>query len=75
MPYDNKQQLPDQVTNNLPSHAQEIYRKAFNHAWEEYKNPSDRRGNQSREAVAHEVAWSAVEQKYHKENGKWQRKH
>lgn len=74
MPYDDKQDLPDQVKNNLPSHGQEIYMKAFNDAWDEYSNPKDRRGNDSREAVAHKVAWSAVEQKYTKENGKWKRK-
>ncbi len=29
-------ELPDSVRNHLPEHAQEIYREAFNHAWEEY---------------------------------------
>ncbi|HAC29026.1 MAG TPA: cation transport regulator ChaB, partial [Marinobacter hydrocarbonoclasticus] len=41
MPYDRKSDLPDGVRNNLPAHAQEIYRKAFNSAWEEYRNPED----------------------------------
>jgi cation transport regulator len=27
----------------------------------EYKNSSERRGNESREEVSHKVAWSAVE--------------
>lgn len=73
MPYQSNDELPDSVRNNLPKHAQEIYRKAFNSAWEEYKNPEDRRGDESREEVAHKVAWSAVKKEYHKEDGEWVR--
>ena len=54
------------VRENLPEHAQDIYREAFNSAWEEYKDPSERRGNESREEVSHKVAWSAVEKVYEK---------
>lgn len=32
----------------------------------QYKEADKRRENDSREAVAHKVAWSAVEKKYHK---------
>ncbi len=32
MPYDNLSDLPDSVRNNLPKHAQEIYRAAYNSA-------------------------------------------
>lgn len=73
MPYKSNDELPDSAKNNLPKHAQEIYRKAFNSAWEEYKNPEDRRGDESREEIAHKVAWSAVKKEYHKEDGKWVR--
>ena len=48
MPYRNNQQLPDSVKNNLPSHAQDIYREAFDNAWDEYADPSKRRGSESR---------------------------
>jgi cation transport regulator len=34
MPYDNLTDLPDSVKNNLPKHAQEIYKEAFNSAEE-----------------------------------------
>ena len=62
MPYENPSDLPDGVRNNLPKHAQEIYRAAFNSAEEQY-------GEESR---AHRVAWSAVEQKYEKnDSGDW----
>lgn len=74
MPYNKKSDLPDSVKDNLPSHAQEIYKEAYNSAWEEYKNPDDRKYDRDREETAHSVAWSAVKQKYKKENGKWQKK-
>lgn len=61
MPYKNNNDLPDSVKNHLPSHAKDIYREAFNHAFEQYKDADKRRGNDSRETVAHKVAWSAVE--------------
>jgi cation transport regulator len=49
MPYKNKEDLPGQVKENLPSHAQEIYLKAFNNVWDQYKEPKERKGNESRE--------------------------
>ncbi|NMH61056.1 putative cation transport regulator ChaB [Alteromonas ponticola] len=72
MPYKTKQELPDAVKDNLPSHAQDIFKEAFNSAWDEYKDKDDRRGNDSREEVAFKVAWAAVKEKYHKNaDGKW----
>jgi len=72
MPYKQNSDLPGNVTNVLPTHAQDIYREAFNSAWGEYRKPSDRRGDESHEEVAHKVAWQAVKSKYHKEDdGKW----
>ena len=47
MPYDTLEDLPDNVRNVLPKHAQEIYQAAFNNAWDEYK-PADRKGNEWR---------------------------
>jgi cation transport regulator len=58
----------------LPKHAQEIYQAAYNNAWDEYKDPEDRRGDASREEVAHKVAWAAVKQKYEKQEDKWVKK-
>jgi len=72
MPYTRKDDLPEDVRDALPEHAQEIYRKAFNSAWEQYADPEDRRGDQSREATAHQIAWSAVKQTYEKnDDGEW----
>ncbi|MGB3684139.1 MAG: ChaB family protein [Rubrobacteraceae bacterium] len=65
MPYDKITGLPKGVRNNLPKHAQEIYKEAFNSAEEQY-------GEESR---AHRVAWGAVEEKYEKnQNGNWVKK-
>lgn len=72
MPYNKSSELPDSVKDNLPSHAQEIYKEAFNSAWDTYKNPKDRNSDDDRETVAHKVAWSAVKNEYHKnDNGNW----
>ena len=52
-----------QRPHNLPAHAQDIYKEAFNSAWDEYGHDESR---------AHRVAWGAVERKYHKDqSGKW----
>ncbi len=74
MPYNKLSELPDSVRDNLPKHAQEIYRGAFNSAWEQYKDSEDRRGDDSREEVAHKVAWSAVKQSYEKSEDRWVKK-
>lgn len=76
MPYKSISDLPANVKENLPEHAQEIYLKAFNNAWNEYVNPSDRKEDASREETAHKVAWAAVKKVYEKDerSGRWQRK-
>lgn len=72
MPYDSNSDLPKNVKDNVPKHAQDIYREAFNSAWDQYDDPSKRRGDDSQEEVAHKVAWSAVEKKYEKGgDGDW----
>ena len=74
MPYKTLDDLPENVTNVLPKHAQEIYRAAFNNAWDEYKHPEERRGDASHEETAHKVAWGAVKKEYEKVGGEWRRK-
>ncbi|MEX0927612.1 MAG: ChaB family protein [Dehalococcoidia bacterium] len=71
MPYSKLSDLPDQVKDNLPKHAQEIYQAAFNSAWEQYSDPDERRGDASQEETAHKVAWSAVKDKYEKRGDRW----
>ena len=55
MPYEKINELPDGVKDNLPKHAQEIYLSAFNSAWDQYDEPEERRGDDSREETAHKV--------------------
>ncbi len=65
LPYNSRNDLPDQVKDNLPAHAQDIFKEAFNSASEQY----------DQEKTAFKVAWSAVEQKYEKnDNGNWVKK-
>ncbi len=58
MPYKSLSDLPESVRHALPHHAQEIYREAFNSAFDDYAG---------REETAHKVAWSAVKKKYRKD--------
>lgn len=76
MPYNQLSELPKGVKDNLPKHAQEIYLKAYNNAYDHYKDPEQRDGNDTREEVAHKVAWSAVKEKYEKDEktGNWHQK-
>lgn len=74
MPYRRNVELPDAVKDNLPEHAQDIYREAFNNAWDQYKDPEERRGDAGREETAHKVAWNAVKQKYEKRGEAWRAK-
>lgn len=76
MPYKSVKDLPERVRENLPEHAQEIYREAFNNAWDQYADPKDRRGDASREETAHKVAWAAVKKVYEKDekSGTWKKK-
>lgn len=65
MPYATRSELPEPVQKVLPAHAQDIYKDAFNNAWEEYGHDESR---------AHAVAWSAVKRSYHKNErtGTWE---
>ena len=65
MPYPRIEDLPPPVRSNLPKHAQEIYRGAFNHAWETYATHA------AREEIAHRVAWAAVKHGYRKVGDDW----
>ncbi len=72
MPYARITDLPEPVQEHLPQHAQDIYKEAFNSAWDEYASAANRRGDASREETAHRVAWAAVKEKYQKgDDGDW----
>ena len=76
MPYATNHDLPDAVKLHLPQHGQDIFREAFNHAHEEYKDPQKRHGpKDSLEEVCMRVAWAAVKEKYAKgAHDKWHEK-
>jgi cation transport regulator len=60
----------------LPEHAQHIFKKAHASSVKEYQDPDKRRGGKkdSAEEVAHKVAWAAVKKEYEKEGEKWVKK-
>jgi cation transport regulator len=75
MPYKSTRDLPDAVRDNLPEHAQDIFKEAFNSAWDEYADPDKRRSHESQEEVSFKVAWAAVKNEYEKgDDDKWHRK-
>jgi len=65
MPYATNEDLPPSVRHHLPPHAQDIYREAFNHAWQQY------RASPRHEEIAHRVAWAAVKRQYRKAGTMW----
>lgn len=67
MPYTTNKDLPPSIKASLPSHAQEIFRAAFNSAWTSY----GRTDPAHREEIAHRVAWAAVKRRYRKQQGQW----
>jgi cation transport regulator len=73
MPYKELSDLPKTVTEHLPKHGQEIYLKAFNSAFQEYKDPKKRQTS-SHEETAYKVAWTAVKKIYKKSGSKWIKK-
>jgi cation transport regulator len=65
MPYATNNDLPGNVRLHLPSHAQDIYREAFNSAFSKYS------GDPRREEIAHRIAWAAVKRSYVKSGDIW----
>ncbi|MBB3407633.1 cation transport regulator [Rhizobium sp. BK316] len=65
MPYIDNSDLPASVRASLPDHAQDIYRQAFNHAFDADKD------DPRQEEVSHRIAWAAVKRSYVKLGGHW----
>jgi cation transport regulator len=65
MPYAVNEDLPANLRDRLPPHAQDIFRATFNHALESHRDDPDR------EATAHRIAWAAVKRHYRKSGGVW----
>jgi len=62
VPYASNGELPLSVRAHLPPHGQDIFRSAFNHAWETYGGV---------EEIAFRVAWAAVKTRYRKSGDHW----
>lgn len=68
MPYSTNLELPQSVKAHLPTHAQDIYREAFNHAYAAHS------GEARQEERAHRIAWAAVKRTYVKVGDSWVRR-
>jgi cation transport regulator len=62
MPYATNDDMPRSVRAHLPVHAQDIFREAFNDAFERYHGDEPR---------AFRVAWGAVKRSYEKRGDEW----
>jgi cation transport regulator len=69
MPYRTSADLPASVRSHLPSHAQDIYREAFNHCFASHA------GDVRQEEIAHRTAWAAVKRSYVKVDKTWRPLH
>lgn len=65
MPYRSNRDLPDSVRRHLPEHAQDIFRAAFNAAWDSHA------GDPRQEEAARRIAWAAVKHRYRKDGDRW----
>jgi cation transport regulator len=65
MPYAHNDDLPQAVRAHLPAHAQDIFRAAFNAAWQAHE------GDPRQEEAARRIAWAAVKRRYVKLDGAW----
>lgn len=77
MPYQTRNDLPKPVQRALRDvpHAQDVYKEAYNSAYQTYAEPTDRRAGYDQEETAHAVAWQAVKQSYSKtSDGEWRKK-
>jgi cation transport regulator len=67
MPYQRNSDLPVSIRSHLPDYAQDIFRSAFNAAWDEYQSKEPKRV----EEMAHRGAWAAVKKRYLKAADNW----
>ena len=73
---DDLSETTEKRIDQLPDHAQHIFKKAHSSAVKEYQDPDKRRGGRkgSAEEVDHKVAWAAVKKEYKKDGDKWVKK-
>lgn len=68
MPYQFNSDLPPSVRSHLPEDAQDIYRAAFNSAYESHA------GDPRQDEIAARIAWAAVKRSFEKRAGIWVRR-
>jgi cation transport regulator len=74
MPNRKTRDLPYQVVGTLPERARHIYLKVLDGALEEYEETHTSADPEpERDDIAHQLAWAAVNNEYHKEGARWVR--
>jgi cation transport regulator len=68
VPYQVNADLPPSVRNHLPEHAQNIFREAFNAAYDAHAR------DPRQEEAAFRIAWAAVKRRYEKVGDAWKSK-
>ena len=68
MPYARNFDLPENIQQLLPEHAQDIYRETFNHAYAAHAR------DPRQEEAAHRIAWAAVKRSYVKTPDGWRKR-
>lgn len=74
MCYETNDELPERVRDVLPDSAQDLYREAFNDAWERYADLADDPRAGTRRKTAHGAAWDAVNEAFEKRDDEWVRR-
>jgi cation transport regulator len=70
MTYQTVAELPTSIRDELPEHAQEIYRAAYNLTIEEHRAADH--DEHDLQAIADQAAWQRVQMEYERdETGKW----
>jgi len=65
VPYASNDELPPSVRDHLPTHAQDIFRAAFDAAFAAHA------GDPRQEEAAFRIAWAAVKKQYRKMGADW----
>lgn len=74
MSYSTVTELPKAIRDELPEHAQEIYRAAYNLTIEEHRAADHDQDEHELQEMADQAAWQRVQMEYDRDDtGKWRR--
>ena len=62
--YRHREELPEEVKDRLPIHAQELYKEKYNEAWFQLHSQSTRRQSETRHELSARLARDAIIKRY-----------